>query len=152
MLNKFSQQVKTCYRRAEEAERLAEQQTDPEFRADYLEVARRWRKLARGYELNEQAHGFIQDKREARSSGQASEGKTATIYRLLQNKPFEPENIECLVIAYEAALKFLRLSDRDDAFNQSIAQRIIEIAQTGVRDPAELAAVALKDFDVPQEP
>ena len=51
--------------------------------------------------------------------------------------------------AYEAALKLLRISNTDDPINETIAQRIIEIAQAGVRDPAKLCAAALKGFDVP---
>ena len=62
---------------------------------------------------------------------------------------FHPEAVERLTTAYEAALKVMRLTNRDDPITQIIAQRIIEIAQTGVHDPAKLCAAALKDFDVP---
>jgi hypothetical protein len=71
------------------------------------------------------------------------------IYRLLQRQAFDPEAVECLTAAYEAALKLLRISNRDDPITETIAQRIIEIAQTGVRDPAKLCAAALEGFDVP---
>ena len=76
------------------------------------------------------------------------EGAVA-IYRLLQGQAFDPEAVECLTAAYEAALKLLRISNTDDPITETIAQRIIEIAQTGVRDPAKLCAAALKGFDVP---
>ena len=66
------------------------------------------------------------------------------IYRLLQRQAFDPEAVECLTAAYEAALKLLRISNTDDPITETIAQRIIEIAQTGVRDPAKLCAAALK--------
>ena len=72
-----------------------------------------------------------------------------TIYRLSERQAFDPETVECLAAAYEAALKLLRISDRDEPITETIAQRIIEIAQTGVRDPAKLCAAALKGFDVP---
>jgi hypothetical protein len=71
------------------------------------------------------------------------------IYRLLQNRAFEPEDIERLTVAYEAALRMLRLANRGDPITELVAERIIEIAQTGVRDPAKLCAAALRDFDVP---
>jgi hypothetical protein len=71
------------------------------------------------------------------------------IYRLLQGQAFDPEAVECLTAAYEAALKLLRISNTDDPITETIAQRIIEIAQTGVRDPAKLCAAAFKGFDVP---
>jgi hypothetical protein len=70
------------------------------------------------------------------------------IYRLLQGQAFDPEAVECLAAAYEAALKLLRISNTDDPITETIAQRIIEIAQTGVRDSAKLCAAALKGFDV----
>jgi hypothetical protein len=78
----------------------------------------------------------------------AVEGAVA-IYRLLQGQAFDPEAVECLTAAYEAALKLLRISNTDDPITETVAQRIIEIAQTGVRDPAKLCAAALKGFDVP---
>jgi hypothetical protein len=71
------------------------------------------------------------------------EGAVA-IYRLLQGQAFDPEAVECIAAAYEAALKLLRISNTDDPITETI-----EIAQTGVRDPAKLCAAALKGFDVP---
>jgi hypothetical protein len=78
----------------------------------------------------------------------ASVRGTVAIYRLLQRQAFDREAVECLTTAYEAALKVLKLSKGDDPITEIIAKRIIEIAQTGVRDPAKLCAAALKDFDV----
>ena len=43
--------------------------------------------------------------------------------------------MERLAAAYEEALQALRISDRDDPINEVIAQRNIEGARTGVRDP-----------------
>lgn len=71
------------------------------------------------------------------------------IYRLLQEQAFAPEDVENLTAAYEAALKALRLSNRTDPITEIVAKRIIEIAQTGVRDPTALCAAALKEFNVP---
>ena len=71
------------------------------------------------------------------------------IYRLLQGQAFSPEAVERLSTAYEAALKVLRLTNRDDPITEIIAKRIIQIAQTGVHDPAKLCAAALKGFNVP---
>ena len=71
------------------------------------------------------------------------------IYRLQQNQPFDPETVERLIAVYEAALKVMRITNRDDPVAQIIAKRIIEIAQTGVHAPAKLCAAALKDFDLP---
>ena len=67
-----------------------------------------------------------------------------TIHRLLQNVPFEPEDIDRLVIAYEETLRALGLSDRNDQITEIVAKKIIEIGQTGIRDPAQISQLAIK--------
>ena len=71
------------------------------------------------------------------------------IYRLLQNSAFGPEDIERLATAYEDALRALKLVDRDDPITEIVAKRIIEAAQTGLRDPDSLCATAIRDLSVP---
>jgi len=71
------------------------------------------------------------------------------IYRLLQNSAFGPEDIERLATAYEDALRALKLVDRDDPITEIVAKRIIEAAQTGLRDPDSLCATAIKGLNVP---
>ena len=66
------------------------------------------------------------------------------IHRILQNMPLVPEDISRLVAAYEAALKALELTDRTDPITEIVARKIIEIAQTGVRDPLQISKLALK--------
>ncbi len=58
MLNSLSKQIRDCYERAAEADRRAEQQTDAALKKDFLDCARRWRKLARSYEFTEQLKRF----------------------------------------------------------------------------------------------
>ena len=69
--------------------------------------------------------------------------------RLLQNLAFDQDDIKRLAAAYEEALRALHISDRDDPINEVIAQRIIEGARTGVRDPIVLCKMAVKDLMVP---
>ena len=64
------------------------------------------------------------------------------IYRLLQNSAFGPDEIERMTTAYEDALRVLGLSDRADPLTEILAKKIIEIAQTGERDPAKIRAKA----------
>jgi hypothetical protein len=71
------------------------------------------------------------------------------IDRLLQNAAFGPEDIERLSAAYEEALHLLQLSDRTDPITQIVAERIIEAAKTGVREPSQLCQLAIKDLRVP---
>jgi hypothetical protein len=75
--------------------------------------------------------------------------RVMTVHRLIQNSAFNQDDIERLSSAYEDALRALHISDRDDPINQIIAQRIIEGARAGVRDPVDLCAVAIKDLMVP---
>jgi len=70
------------------------------------------------------------------------------IYRLLQNSAFAPEDIAPLVAAYEHCLQSLKLSDRSDPITEMVAKKIIEIAQTGIRDSAQLGRLALREIGV----
>jgi len=65
------------------------------------------------------------------------------IYRLLQNSAFEPEAVAAMTFALEDVCKTLGLADRTDALRDLVARTIIDIAQTGVRDPFELRDAAL---------
>jgi hypothetical protein len=60
------------------------------------------------------------------------------IYRLLQQTAFTPEDIALLVKAYEDCLRVLNLTNQPDSRTEAIARAVIEIAQTGVRDPAQI--------------
>jgi len=66
------------------------------------------------------------------------------IYRLLQRTAFSPEDVANLVEAYEACLQTLRIPAQSEAQTEIVAKAIIEIAQTGVRDPREICARAVK--------
>ena len=45
--------------------------------------------------------------------------------------------------AYERALKELKLTNRLDPLTEIIAQRVIEIAQSGEKDPARICALVV---------
>jgi hypothetical protein len=68
------------------------------------------------------------------------------IHQLLQKSAFGPEEIYCMTNAYEEALRVLGLTDRADPMTEILAKKIIEIAQTGERDPARLRAKAVADI------
>jgi hypothetical protein len=69
-----------------------------------------------------------------------------TIHKLLLHAPLGPEDIECLVAAYEQTLHALDLRERDDPLTQAVARKIIEIGQTGIRDPAQISQLAIQAF------
>jgi hypothetical protein len=66
------------------------------------------------------------------------------IYRLLKNRAFGPDEIKALTTAYEEALRVLRLKDRADPATETIAKKIIELAQRGERDPVRLRERAIR--------
>lgn len=70
------------------------------------------------------------------------------IHRLLQNSVFAPEDIISLVAAYEDCLRILKLSDRSDPITEMVAKKIIEIAQTGIRDSVQLGRLALEEIGI----
>ena len=65
------------------------------------------------------------------------------IYRLLQKSAFGPEDTKRMGEAYELALIQLDLKNRYDPLTESIARLIVEIAQTGEKDPRMICARAL---------
>ena len=75
-----------------------------------------------------------------------------TIHRLIQNLAFNQDDIERLAAAYEEALLALHISDRDDPINKVIAQRIIEGARAGGRDPIALCKMAVTYVILPLIP
>ncbi len=60
------------------------------------------------------------------------------IYRLLQQTAFSPEDITLLVKAYDDCLHSLQLPSGVNAKTDAVAKAVIELAQTGVRDPAQI--------------
>jgi hypothetical protein len=70
------------------------------------------------------------------------------IYRLLQNSTIEPGVISCITEAYDQALHTLCVKDRDDPLTEMIAKKIIKIAQTGVHDPAQISALAIRELEI----
>jgi hypothetical protein len=76
--------------------------------------------------------------------------RAMAIYRLLQNSAFAPEDIGRLVAAYEDCLRILNVIDRTDPISEFLAKKIIEIGQTGMRDPVQIGRLALKEIGISQ--
>jgi hypothetical protein len=60
----------------------------------------------------------------------------------------QPDEISRVTAAYEQALHTLCVKDRDDPLTEMIAKTIIKIAQTGVRDSAQLSALTIRQLGV----
>jgi hypothetical protein len=67
------------------------------------------------------------------------------IHSLLQHSAFGPEDIDRIVTAYEDTLRALP-ADGVQPAAETVAKAIIKIAQTGVRDPARIRRLALKEL------
>jgi len=53
MLNNLSEQIRDCYRHAQDCARKAAEQTDPNLKQDFLELEESWLFLARSFKFNE---------------------------------------------------------------------------------------------------
>jgi hypothetical protein len=62
------------------------------------------------------------------------------------DQPFDLEAIEATSRAHQAACRKLGLADRDDASNEIVAQHVIELAQTGVRNQTALYRLTVGVF------
>jgi hypothetical protein len=66
----------------------------------------------------------------------------------LPHQAFEPETIETMSAAFVAACEALHLKVGDDPATRVVAEKVIELAQRGIRDPDVLRTMTLKEFDL----
>ena len=66
------------------------------------------------------------------------------VYRLFQNKAFEPEAIAVMTRAYSDVCRTLGVEDNDGSATNAVAQKVIEFAQRGERDPVRLRDYVLE--------
>jgi hypothetical protein len=69
------------------------------------------------------------------------------IHRLLEREAFEPELIAIMGGVFEDVLQTLGLVDRQDPLTEMVAKKVIELAQTGERDPVRLKQLTLESFE-----
>jgi hypothetical protein len=58
-----------------------------------------------------------------------------TIYKLISNGSFGPDEIKVMTEAYEGALIDLGVVNREDPLTELIAKSIVNVTATGERDP-----------------
>jgi hypothetical protein len=71
-----------------------------------------------------------------------------TIYRLIANGSFGPDEIEAMTAAYEAALVEVGVTNRTDPITEIIAKSIVTVTATGERNPREIVRRALNALGV----
>ena len=65
------------------------------------------------------------------------------IRAFLEGHQFEPETIRVMGLGFEMTMVALRLSDRDDVSKETVARKIIALAQAGERNADRLCDYAL---------
>jgi hypothetical protein len=69
----------------------------------------------------------------------------------LRDQAFDPEQIAAMLRAYQGVCRTVGLVGRDDPFNDDplnmvVAKHIIELAQSGTRNPTVLYMLAMREF------
>jgi hypothetical protein len=64
----------------------------------------------------------------------------------LHGRVFDPEAIRAMGVAFQDVCRRLHLADKEDRATEMVAQKVIEIAQKGVRDPVQLTNAVLESF------
>ena len=138
MLNKLPEQVRECLEHADDCARKAAAHPDgSSLKEDFLNLEKNWRSLARSIQLGERLTDFTNE-----TKRKASE----PIIPFLRAQAFDPETVEAMGKALVATCESLGLSDRNDAMTKLVAEKIIELAQRGIRNPTALHFAATKDF------
>src|SRR5215469_6083568 len=73
------------------------------------------------------------------------------ITRFLADQAFEFEVIEIMSAAFVAACDALHLKVGKDPATRFVAEKVIYLAQRGIRDPIMLRTMTLKEFDLSDE-
>ena len=138
MLNNPSEQIRECLQHAEDyARKAAEQPDGSRLKQDFLNFEERWLDLARSFQSGEQLTGF---------TNEAKRRASAPITPFLQGQAFDPETVQAMANALVMTCEALGLSDRDDAMTQLVAEKIIELAKRGLKNPTALHLAAIKEF------
>jgi hypothetical protein len=69
----------------------------------------------------------------------------------LRGQAFDPETVEVISIAFRYACERLGLHDNNDPLNGLVAKRVIELAQTGERNPITLYMLAVRGLFIEDE-
>jgi hypothetical protein len=72
------------------------------------------------------------------------------IHRMLEYSAFDPHEIKMIIRAYEDTLSALELPKGESPVAEIVAKKIIEIVQTGERDPARVSAQAIAELGIPR--
>jgi hypothetical protein len=124
MLTKLSDQIRECYRHAEDWAREAAAQTDPSLRQEFLKTARRWVGLARTI------------------SGQSDDALSAEALLLLNEVPIEPTAAETRGAAIRnPAMLSVRVFETGSAFGWRVLSADNELLGRGTAETEKEARI-----------
>ena len=69
----------------------------------------------------------------------------------LAHQAFEPEIIKTMSAAFVAACDALHLKVGDDPATRAVAEKVVNLAQRGIRDADVLRTMTLKEFGLSDE-
>jgi hypothetical protein len=69
----------------------------------------------------------------------------------LRGQAFDPETVEAMGKAFVTTCEALGLTDRTDAMTKLIAEKVIELAQRGFKNPLALHLAAMTEFEKPDD-
>jgi hypothetical protein len=144
MLTNLSRQIRECLQHAEDCARNAATQTDLKLKEDFLDMERRWLALMQTYDFTQRLGDFSHEAK--RNVDKLQVQRSASITPFLRGQAFDPETVEAMGKAFATTCKALGLSNRDDAMTNLIAEKIIELAQRGLKNPTALHLAAIKEF------
>jgi hypothetical protein len=138
MLNKLSEQIRECLEHAEDcAGKAAAQPYGSSFKQDFLNLEKNWRSLAQSIQSSERLVDFTNKTKRA---------AIEPIIPFLRGQAFDPETVEAMGKALVTTCETLGLSDRSDAMTKLLAEKIIELAQRGFKNPIALHFAAMREF------
>src|SRR5215469_12047674 len=139
MPNNLSEQIRDCLQHAEDCARKAAAQPDgSKLRRDFLAMEQHWLSLVRSFQLGERRDDFTHE---------TARKASAPITPFLRGQAFDPETVEAMATAFVTTCEAVGLSDnRDDAMTMLLAEKIIELAQRGIKDSTSLHMAAIKEF------
>ena len=137
MLNKLNEQVRRCLEHAEDCARQAAAHPDgSDLKEDFLNLEKHWLALARSIQLGERLTDF---------TNETQRNAIDPIIPFLRSQAFDPETVEAMGKALVDTCASLGLSNRNDAMT-IVAEKIIELAQRGIKNPTALRFAVMKDF------
>jgi len=103
--------------------------------------------LAQSYDFTQRLDDFSDEAKRKADNLYCDGQRAAPITPFLQGRAFDPETAQAVANALVMTCEALGLSNRDDAMTQLVAEKIIELARRGLKNPTALHLAAMKEFN-----